>query len=374
MEMNTIQSLPKQQCTGCAACVNRCPTDCISMQSDTEGFLYPVLDESKCIRCRNCNAACPVLSPPARPESEQAPSCYAAWSKDEQIRFQSTSGGVFTHLAQAVLSQGGFVAGARYRTDHLVEHVLISSEADLEPLRQSKYVQSEIGLVYREIRERLQQQKPVLFAGTPCQCAGLKAFLGREYDELYLCDFICRGVNSPEVYLTYLRELEKRYGAPVKRVWFKNKTYGWNRFCTKIIFEDGQEYLADRETDPFMLGYIKTRLSCYIRPSCYDCRFKGVHRPVEITLGDFWGAGIQNPELDPDKGTSLLIVHTEKGKKLFAAAHGLILQPSDLNQALSKNPCAVQSVPKAADRQRFFRELSQRGFFESISRLSLDPH
>lgn len=361
MEVNTIQSLPKEQCTGCAACVNRCPADCISMQSDGEGFSFPTVDESRCTGCGACRVSCPVLNPGAEPEANHAPGCYAAWSKDEQVRFQSTSGGVFTHLAQAIFAQGGSVAGAGYRTDHLVEHVLISSEANLEPLRQSKYVQSEIGLVYREIGDRLCQGKPVLFVGTPCQCAGLQGFLQKEHENLFLCDFICRGVNSPKVYLAYLRELEERYSSFVKQVWFKNKTYGWNRFCTKIVFENGREYLADRETDPFMLGYIKSRLSLYMRPCCYDCRFKGIRRPTDITLGDFWGIEKQFPALDTKKGVSLVLVQSGKGRRLFdQSAAELQFLPADF--VSDHNRCAIQSVRLPEERARFYRNLESRGF------------
>ncbi len=345
MEINTIQALPQKDCTGCAACANRCPADCISMRSDAQGFLYPVIDAHRCVKCGLCRAACPVLSTPPAGQKDGLPACYAAWSRDENIRFQSTSGGVFTHLAGAVLAQGGAVAGARYRADHLVEHALIFSEAELAPLRQSKYVQSETGLVYREIQRQLNRGRPVLFAGTPCQCAGLKAFLGRDCENLYLCDFICRGVNAPNVYLAYLRELEQRYGSPVKQVWFKNKTYGWNHFCTKILFEDGQEYLADRETDPFMLGYIKTRLSCYMRPSCYDCHFKGISRPVDITLGDFWGVEEQLPEINTQNGVSLVLIQSPKGQQLFSLASPKTdAYQADICKAIEHNKCATKSA------------------------------
>lgn len=365
MEVNTIQSLPKEQCTGCAACVNRCPADCISMQNDAEGFLYPVINEGRCILCGECKKSCPVLAPPAKSETERAPDCFAAWSEDDEIRLQSTSGGVFTHLAQTVLAQGGFVAGARYRADHLVEHALVSSETELEPLRQSKYVQSEIGLSYREIRDRLRREKPVLFAGTPCQCAGLRSFLQKEYENLFLCDFICRGVNSPKVYLAYLRELENRYGSPVKQVWFKNKTYGWNRFCTKILFENGREYLADRETDPFMLGYIKSRLSCYMRPSCYGCLFKGIHRPTDITLGDFWGVEKQFPALNTGNGISLVLIQSEKGGKLLEqSAVGLGFLPAGF--VPDHNICAIRSVRPPRERASFYRQLENAGFHAAL--------
>ena len=343
MEIDTIQCLLKEDCIGCGACMNRCPVNCISMRGDKEGFLYPAVNAGKCIKCGRCKAVCPILTHLSYDGTN--PSCYAAWSKDPDIRFNSTSGGVFTHLAQLILQQNGYVVGARYRADHLVEHIMISSENELEELRQSKYVQSEVGSTFQEIELQLSKGKIVLFAGTPCQCAGLRTFLGREYDDLYLCDFICRGVNSPAVYQQYLRDLEKQYGAPVKRVWFKNKTYGWNRFCTKIIFENGQEYLADRETDPFMLGYIKSRLSLYMRPTCYHCQFKGVSRPVDITLGDFWGIEKQYPYIDIHDGVSLVLVQSQKGEKLFhSVLNCCTVHLADLEGAVANNICMCQSV------------------------------
>lgn len=360
-----IQCLSKEDCTGCGACMNRCPVNCISMQSGNEGFFYPAISEDECIKCGSCKTACPVLTPP--PYDEDLPSCYAAWSVDPDIRFNSTSGGVFTHLAQLILQCGGYIVGARYRADHLVEHVMISSENELKELRQSKYVQSEIGSIFRKVESQLAKGKTVLFAGTPCQCAGLRMYIGRDHSNLYLCDFICRGVNSPAVYQKYLRELEKQYKSPVKRVWFKNKTHGWNRFCTKIVFENNQEYLADRETDPFMLGYIKSKLSLYMRPSCYHCRFKGISRPVDITLGDFWGASTQNAAFDSDKGTSLVMVYTSKGEKLLRRAKGLEIYPAEINNALEHNICATQSVQMPEDRQYFFQQLQTDEFFKLIA-------
>lgn len=338
-------NLPARDCTGCAACMNRCPFRCISMEPDKKGFLYPVIDKDHCIRCGRCEAVCPVLLPKKPFKRTGEPACYAAWSNDAEIRFNSTSGGIFTHLARAVLEQNGYVVGARYRKDHLVEHAVISTLDEISSLRQSKYTQSEIGFVYREVQTRLDAGAPVLFVGTPCQCSGLQYFLEKEYENLYLCDFICRGVNSPNVYLDYLQDLEKNYGAPVQQVWFKNKTFGWNNFATKIIFQDGQEYLADRETDPYMLGYIKSRSSLNMRPSCYECQFKGIRRPVDITLGDFWGVEKQLPDVDTHDGVSFVLIQSKKGEQLFRSIlSNCTCHPADLEKAAANNICMCKSV------------------------------
>ena len=368
MELVTVADLAKEQCTGCWACLNRCPTSCISMETDQEGFFYPVINTNQCIQCSKCVTVCPVLSPVSEPLSWEKPKCYAAWSKNESVRFHSTSGGVFTHLAEAVFAEGGMVAGAQYRKDHLVEHVLIHSSNELEKLRQSKYVQSEAGYIYRQIQAALKSGTPVLFVGTPCQCAALNIFLGQKYDHLYLCDFICRGVNSPKVYLAYLKELERTYRSPIKQVWFKNKTHGWNHFCTKILFENGEVYLADRETDPFMLGYIKRKISCYMRPSCYQCSFKGVSRPVDLTLGDFWGIENLLQDIDVNKGVSVVIIHSEKGKQLWHTVQNLYtIDNISLEFVKNHNACIINSVPTNSNlyRSMFFSLLDNIGYFKA---------
>lgn len=370
MEMNTVRDVPKESCTGCGACMNICPENCIAMIPDEEGFLRPFIHKESCAVCGICYERCPVRQTSKTVQDSKEPECYAAWSKDDEIRFHSTSGGAFTHLALAILKQGGAVVGARYRENHLVEHALVTQEVDLEALRQSKYVQSEIGFTYRKIQGRLEKRQPVLFVGTPCQCAGLKSFLGREDENLYLCDFVCRGVNSPAVYLAYLRELEECYHSSVKRVWFKHKIHGWNNFCTKIIFENGQAYLADRETDPFMLGYIKSKLSCYMRPSCYQCHFKGLNRSVNITLGDFWGIEKQFSDIDVRHGVSLILLQDEKGKQLFNTIKPQLDYRLSDNKLLRKyNGCAFDSVPDSSLRFHFFCNLKSEPFSSTIQNL-----
>lgn len=373
--MGTIRCISEKDCTGCAACANLCPTHSISMKADAEGFLHPVVEESSCIFCSLCLDRCPVgqASVPETAVCEDAKDCYAAWAKDSQIREQSTSGGIFSCLARELLKDGGCVIGARYREDQLVEHAGADCEEELMALRQSKYIQSEIGQSYQLARERLEQGRSVLFTGTPCQCAGLRAFLGKAYPQLYLCDFICRGVNSPVAYQAYLRELEEQYQSKVRRVWFKNKTYGWNRFCTKIEFADGQEYLSDRENDAFMLGFIKSGRTLYLRPSCHACRFKGTKRPTDITLGDFWGVSLEN-KADADGGVSVVITHTDKGSALLERiAPALVIQKRDIREAERGNPCLVKSAEKnEAARQEFWDRIHKEPFRKIIMSIKED--
>jgi coenzyme F420-reducing hydrogenase beta subunit len=346
MEIEKHSLTSPEKCTGCAACMNICMTNAITMIPDNEGFLRPNIDKDKCIDCNKCSDICPVLVNIPETKNNDEPECYAAYSRDEKVRFESTSGGVFTHLASCVLRQNGAVVGARYKKDHMVEHAIIYCEDEIPELRQSKYVQSETGLVFRETERLLKDKRKVLFVGTPCQCMGLKSYLRKEYADLYICDFICRGANSPKVYKNYLSDLEKKYDSKIKQVWFKNKTISWNNFGTKIIFENGEEYFADRETDPYMLGYIKSNQSKNMRPCCYECKFKGDSRPwADITLGDFWGVENQFKDMDTRLGVSFVLANSRRGKSLLDKIKELCeIRPANIDMAIGFNKCLVQSV------------------------------
>lgn len=369
IHLHTVESVEKELCTGCGVCANACPSGCIRMQADAAGFFYPCVDTSTCCGCENCVAKCPVINPPVIKKDQKEPEVYAAWSLDREIRYASTSGGIFTELAKAVLRRGGYVAGAKYTKDHLVEHALIDHEKDIALLRQSKYVQSEAKAIYKQIEVALQTGKPVLFVGTPCQCAGLHTFLGHPYENLIICDFICRGVNSPKVYIKYLQELESQYKSRVKQVWFKNKTYGWNKFCTKILFENGQEYYGRRDTDPFMYGYIKKELNLYMRSSCGQCRFKGSKRPVDLTLGDFWGVQLQKNE-DMKNGVSVVLVHTHNGMQLFESLRNenkLFCETKQLSDVIQGNACLLNSARTEKSNNFYLTLKETENFSKSVS-------
>lgn len=356
--------IKKEKCTGCGVCSNICPNSCIDMVSDNEGFLYPSTDLNNCIGCGLCEKTCPVING-IKSENNAQPPAYAAWSLDEDIRFNSTSGGIFTELAKRIISDGGYVAGARYNDRHLVEHCMINDNDDIILLRQSKYVQSNAGNIYKETREILNNNETVMFVGTPCQCAGLVSFLGRGYDNLLLCDFVCRGVNSPIAYTKYLESMKNEYRSPVKKVWFKNKINGWNKFCTKIDFESGKEYYGDRYKDLFMLGFLKYNL--YMRTSCSNCSFIGFPRNSDITLADFWGVRLRDETQDTDKGTSLVLINSPKGNVFFESIHEQIFQEeSNLKLAIQKNPCIIESPVIGNMRKFFFESIESLGFKETM--------
>lgn len=351
-----IDKLEKHECTACAACVNICPKKCISMHKDEEGFEYPKIDFDKCIKCGLCEKTCPILNKQKTEKYTDKPSIFAAWSLDEEIRFNSTSGGIFSELAKAILEKKGYVCGAKYNEENMIEHTIIDKVEDLEKIRQSKYAQSSIGTIYLKIKELLEKDNIVLFCGTPCECAGLSNFLGKNYEKLYICDFVCRGSNSPKVYKKFLEYLEQKYKSKIKRVWFKNKKYGWNRFSTKIEFENGKEYLKDRYSDLYIRGYIEENL--YMRPCCSDCKFKRFPRGADITLGDFWGIKLKNKEMDVEKGTSLVMLNSEKGKELFEEIKPKIyFEQKTLEEALEKNPSIIQTATKSVNRDEFMKQI-----------------
>lgn len=363
-----IFALKKEECTGCGACKQICHKNAISMCSDEEGFWYPKLDMEACVSCGNCEQVCPVAKAEKKKSAMQK--VYAAWSLQEEIRQESTSGGIFSELALQFLREGGKIYGAAYNEQFQVGHMGIENAKGLERLRQSKYVQSDLKNVFHEIKEEIKTGRRVLFCGTPCQCEALKHFLELHKlnrQSVLLVDFICRGSNSPKVYQLFLQELEQQYHSRIKRVWFKNKTYGWNNFSTKIEFENGKSYLKTREEDPYIRGYIIKNL--YIRPSCMHCVFKGTDRAADITLADFWGISLGERQEDTDKGTSMVLIHTQQGEDLFQAVkENIFYEEKRIADVLPGNACLMKSAEEGEHRKEFLKDLDNLGFFRNIER------
>lgn len=358
--------IKKNECCGCFGCLNSCPKNCIQMKEDNEGFWYPKVNYSKCIECNLCIKNCPALNIHNKNEDIlKEAEVIAAYSKDEVLRLDSTSGGIFSEIAKYFIKEKGVVYGAIYNQKHLVEHYRGTTIEDIDKLRQSKYLQSNIGDIYRKVKEDLINKKKVLFVGTPCHVAALNNYLGKNYENLSTIDFLCRGINSPEAYKQYLKNLEKKYFSKIKRVIFKNKTYGWHRFSTKIIFENGQEYIQDRYTDSYMRGYLEGNL--FMRPSCHECRYKSLPRHADITLGDFWGIEKVRPDLDQDKGTSIFMLNTEKGKKTFESIkERIVFEKMKLNDIYLGNTALTQRVLLTKKQQKmreiFFKNYKEKDF------------
>ena len=355
--MITIQD--KSKCSGCHACSSVCPKDCIKMVSDQEGFLYPLVDAENCVGCSLCEKVCPILVPSSLVDKVEPVTC-AVKNKDNNIREKSSSGGVFTAIAEYIIEQGGIVFGAGFDENFNVCHIKVEKKEDLEKLRGSKYVQSKIGYTYQETKEALISGKTVLFTGTPCQIGGLKAFLKKDYEKLYTQDLICHGVPSPSVWRKYLEYLQEKYRSKVIRVTFRNKVKSWKKYSISISFENGQELTEPFTENVYMKAFLR---NLCLRPSCYDCKFKGVKRDSDITLADFWGVENILPQMDDDKGTSLVMIHSDKGKKLLEMISSKIQrQEVDVQLAIHENGSAVHSSPLPRKRDIFWKHLNKIRF------------
>lgn len=364
--------LEKNECCGCFVCENTCPKECIEMVGDIEGFKYPNVDYKKCIECKMCVKICPALNRDDKKCTLNNPEVIASYTKDEELRITSTSGGIFTEIAKQTIINSGKVYGAKYNKEFLVEHGSATTLKELEELKQSKYLQSDLLKEYCKVKKDLLKGIDVVFAGTPCHILALKNFLGKEYSNLLTVDFLCRGVISPDAYSEYLKSLEKKYDSKVKKIIFKEKTFGWHRFSTKILFENGETYLKDRYNDLYMRGYLEGAL--YIRPSCYKCKYKTLPRYSDITLGDFWGIEKIKKDLDQDKGTSIFMINTKKGINRFNdIKERLIYEKMEVkdiylgNSALTVS--AFLSKKNAKKRKKFFLEYKNRDFIELVESL-----
>lgn len=358
-----IEIKNKVDCCGCNACGDICPTNAITFKNDIEGFWYPEVNTDKCINCHLCEKTCPMLHKADSVIRFDVPKVYAAYSKDEEIRIDSTSGGIFSVLGQNQYNKGSYVGGAVYNEDHTVSQIMNNEPSSLGKLRSSKYLQSNATNVYKKIKKLLSEQKRVLFCGTPCQIQALYRFLGnRDYDNLVTIDFICRGVNSPKVFLSYMKMLETQFGAKANRIKFKAKEWGWHRFSMRVNFENGKEYCKDRYHDLFFIGYLQS--GNFARPSCYDCPFKGFPQKSDITLADFWGIENIDPTMDQDKGTSLVMVNSKKGEQLFnEIKNDIVWKQFTLEQARLCNPAMDSSLtPSNDNRNEFFNALDKDTF------------
>ena len=307
-----IQINEKRLCCGCSACSSVCPKHCIEMKPDNEGFAYPSVDMDQCVNCGLCEKVCPI-----RGEKPSAASidAYIVQDKRNEIRETSSSGGAFTGIAEYILNQGGTVYGAAFDGDYHVHHVGVNNIEALSAFRGSKYVQSDPENVFCEIRKRLKNCEWVLFSGTPCQVAGLKSFLQYDYERLVTVDIACHGVPSPKLWHKYLSWWCNKQGS-LTNVEFRSKVYGYSGSTMKLTFADGFEVSTGA-----MLQHHKNTMfaGLSLRPSCYGCHFKTANRTSDFTLFDCWDVNLFNSEMDDDKGTTVLLVQSEKGKRLFGA-------------------------------------------------------
>lgn len=292
-------------CCGCSACVEACPKQCISFDEDKEGFRYPKVNLDLCIHCNLCEKVCPVINVPIKHEIKRV---LAAINTEEKVRMNSSSGGIFSIIAENILRKGGVVFGALFDENWEVRHGYIETIEDLSRLRGSKYLQSRMESSYKEAKKFLKAGREVLFSGTPCQIAGLRGFLGRDYDNLTVVDFICHGVPSPKVWRLYLRQLieKRKLGlsiSNIKNVNFRAKDHSWTKYDIIIASEHGK-IRNNHSNNPYLQAFNKNVI---LRPICFSCPFKGGRSGSNLTIADFWGISSAYPTMHDDKGTSMII-------------------------------------------------------------------
>ncbi|WP_108821330.1 Coenzyme F420 hydrogenase/dehydrogenase, beta subunit C-terminal domain [Dysgonomonas sp. Marseille-P4361] len=343
----------KENCCGCNACLQSCPTECIEMEEDKEGFLYPNVNISLCIDCNRCEKVCPVIN---QGQSRLPLMVYAAKNKNNKIRLQSTSGGAFSSIAEYVLSNEGIVFGAKYDKDWNVVHDYITDISDLSLFYGSKYVESKIGRSYETVQLFLKSGKLVLFTGTPCQIAGLNTFLRKPFENLITVDIICHGVPSSKIWSKYLKARQNGNLQNIVCISFRNKDFGWSSSSFKILTNDNSDSCIKEPsgTSLFLKGFYR---HLYLRPSCHSCPSKSLKSQSDITIGDFWGISSFHSEFNDEKGVSLVLVNSKKGEQIFNILN-LDIISSEYKIALAKNPSIEQSCLPNKNRDKFFNELN----------------
>ena len=356
----------RKDCCGCNACGDICAHHAITFETDIEGFWYPVIDKSKCTDCGLCEKVCPELQIVnlKKNDYEYPSHTIAAIHKKMNIRWDSTSGGAFSALAEGMFEQGGYVSGAIYNSDFSVSNYVTNNPGDLGLLRSSKYLQRNASNLYIEIKSLLRKGEKVLACGTPCQMAALRSFLQKDHENLIIVDFICRGVNSPKVYRKYLDSLEKKYGGKVVYVKAKNKELGWRNLTRKVVFDNGKSYYGVGMIDDFRRGY-HTNVFC--RPSCYTCQYKGFPRMADITIADYWGIENVDKNLDNNIGTSMILLNSQKGEKFFDLIKDkLEWKETKFETILPGNIALRKSIePANINRRQFFEDLD-KGTFDDV--------
>lgn len=351
-----IVIVDKKDCVGCGACANICPKQCITMKEDSEGFAYPNIDKNICINCCLCERVCPIIN---LPKYRKVQKVYACYNKDEQVRMNSSSGGCFSLLANYVLQKKGYVAGAAFDANLLVHHILINTAEDLPLLRGSKYLQSRMGDIYNIVQGALETGKPVLFSGTPCQCAGLKNFLSHEYENLFSVDVVCHGVPSPKVYRKKLNDVAEQIGENVVSVKFRDKGTGWKR-C-QLIFAGEKTLVKEiKQESPYMQAFLR---NMSVRPSCSVCHYNNEHSSADLTIADYWGVETKFQELNDDKGVTVVLVNTTKGDRLFEKVReNANVWESNFSHASQHNFAMKNVGALHTAREVFFARLSAEKF------------
>lgn len=344
----------KEECCGCTACKNICPVNAIEMKEDKEGFLYPIVNEEKCIKCELCKKVCPVLNIKNETKEQHA---YIFQNANDDVRRQSTSGGAFSAIAEKIIDKNGIVYGVIFDKDFNVIHKGIENKEELYKFRNSKYVQSNLNNVFKEVKENLEKDRWVCFSGTSCQIEGLKNFLRKQYEKLLLVDVVCRAVPSPLIWKKYLK-LKTQENKDIDKIYFRDKLYGY-KYSNFSVYDsqNNLRYHNGVESDPYLRAFFSNICD---RPSCYNCKFKKLNRESDITLWDCFNVEKYNSKLDDDKGTTRILANTVKGKR-FVEELGVThnLEEIDVELATKNFLAMFQSVKYNSERSDFFEDVGK---------------
>ena len=344
-------------CCGCSACKNICPKCCIEMVKDEEGFFYPSVDSERCINCNLCERVCPIKNDLS---GQDLGIVYAVRNQNDDVVDKSAAGGAFTAIAKRIICQDGLVVGAKYSKDMKVKHFIAESISEAVPFRGYKYVQSDLGDIFWEVRKKLDAGKTVCFSGTPCQVAGLKGFLRKDYSNLICVDVVCKGVATPLILEKFIEQCEDKYKSSVVNLSFRTKDYGYHMSTTKVEFASGKSILSSGEYNSMMGPFIQ---NLCLRPSCHVCRFKGRKRLSDITIFDCWSFKKVTGKPDDDRGYTSFWIHSEKGKALFDSIKDCFyVTEMELDSIVRADGHMVEkSIPANPKRKDYFESLINYG-------------
>lgn len=368
-KFDMINIIDKTECCGCQACGDICPYKAITFPTDNEGIWYPAVDMDKCVDCRLCEKVCPIINRISCLTNYEKPECYILQAPDSNDRLQSASGAAYTLLVRKILEQGGVIAGHVWDDRFGVRGYISACISDLDKLRGTKYLQSNVEGIYLSVRQLLEEGKIVLFSGTPCQNAAMRSFLRKGYDNLFMTDFICMGIDSPLAFKKYIESLESQFHSKVVYFKAKSKEVGWRHLTNKAIFENGQTYFGINGRDANLKA---TFLDILVRPSCYNCKYKGFPRVADITIGDYWRRKYDYDPLDDNTGTSYVMLHNSKATELFEQIKtNCHYRPIKFKEILEANKYAIMSLPKPRlNREDFYQRLNHEDFATLVNDFS----
>lgn len=355
-----LENSNKYLCSGCTACKAICPVDAIEMIKDEEGFKYPKINKEKCIGCNACIEVCPNVKKSSENNIIEA---YGAKLKNLDSRMTSRSGGAFIALSDYILNQNGIIYGSKLNEDFSVSHSRAETKEERDSFKGSKYVQSDMGNIINSVKQDLNTGKKVLFSGTPCQVAGLfSAIPEKLQDNLFTIDILCHGVPSNMVFEEFLKYIEEKENKKIKEFIFRDKSFGWSTHLETCVFEDGSKLTTGIFKDLFYSHNI-------LRPSCFKCNYANTNRPADISIADFWGIDKINPEFYDEKGISLAIINTEKGKVLFEK----VKQDMDIIECLLEDCIKYSTMLNAPTaepitREEFWEDYKNKSFEEIIGK------